>query len=243
VTPEDLSVHPEAVAAIIDHTLLKPDAVGEEIVLLCTEALESKFASVCLNPCWVALAADQLAGSIVRVCTVIGFPLGANTSRTKLTEAEIALSQGATELDMVINIGRLRSGEFHLVQTEIADIADVCHSRGALLKIILETCLLSDEEKRTACGLAAEANADFVKTSTGFSKSGATVEDIVLMRSAVGPKMGVKASGGIRTLDALLQMVRAGANRVGTSSGVSIIREIVRTTAQAYSAPIDVSAY
>ena len=243
MTPEDISADPKAVAAIIDHTLLKPDAMREDVALLCQEAREFSFASVCLNSCWVSLAESQLSGSAVRICTVVGFPLGANESLIKTIEADMALSQGATELDMVINIGWLRSGEFHPVQKEIAEMANMCHSRGAILKVILETCLLSDEEKTTACRLAAEADADYVKTSTGFSKSGATVEDVALMRSVVGSEMGVKASGGVRTLDALTRMVRAGANRIGTSSGVAIVREIVQASAHPNSMAPRVSAY
>jgi deoxyribose-phosphate aldolase len=217
---------PHAVASLIDHTLLKPEAAERDIVLLCKEAREFAFASVCINPYWVALAADQLSGSSVRVCTVVGFPLGANHSRTKLAEADIALSEGATELDMVQNIGALRSHALDAVQEDIAQIARLAHSRGALLKVILETCLLSEEEKITSCRLASEASADFVKTSTGFSAAGATVADVQLMRQYAGPSVGVKASGGVRTLDALRQMVGAGANRIGTSSGVAILREL-----------------
>ena len=230
-------------AAIIDHTLLKPEATREEIVSICSEARQFGFASVCLNPCWVGLAANELMNSPVRVCTVVGFPLGANDSRTKITEAELALSRGATELDMVLNIGALRSKEFHLVHKEIADLADICHARDAILKVILENCLLSDEEKTTACRLVSGAKADFVKTSTGFSKSGATVEDVVLMRSVVGRTLGVKASGGVRTLDALSRMVRAGANRIGTSSGVAILQEIVEAASPREATTRGVSLY
>ncbi|MBV9679224.1 MAG: deoxyribose-phosphate aldolase [Acidobacteriaceae bacterium] len=216
----------ETVAALIDHTLLKPDATQGDIVRLCAEARQWNFASVCLNPCWVRLAAEELWGAPVRVCTVIGFPLGANETRTKITEADAALAGGAKELDMVQNIGALRSRDDHRVYKEMAALADIAHASGAILKVILETSLLTEEEKERACRLAVDAKADFVKTSTGFSTAGATVQDVVLMRRAVGDQLGVKASGGIRTLTALQNMVGAGASRIGTSSGVSIIREL-----------------
>jgi deoxyribose-phosphate aldolase len=218
--------HPEAVASLIDHTLLKPEVARGDIVQLCEEARAFGFRSVCVNPYWLPVVSDILAGGAVNLCTVIGFPLGANDRRTKIAEAELALSQGAQELDMVQNIGALRSGDFGAVRDEIAAIADVAHRRGAIVKVILETCLLDDREKAMACTLAAEARADFVKTSTGFSTHGATVEDVKLMRQTVGPSMGVKASGGIRTLEALKQMVGAGANRIGTSSGVKMMGEL-----------------
>ncbi len=217
---------PKSVAALIDHTLLKPEAAQADVARLCEEARKFEFASVCVNPHWVRLACELLAGSTVRVCTVVGFPLGANEAQTKIAEADLALSRGAKELDMVQNVGALRSRDFHLVHKEIADLADIAHSFGAILKVILETCLLTQEQKIAASRLAADAQADFVKTSTGFSTGGATVEDVRLMRSTVGDKMGVKASGGVRTLDALRQMVLAGANRIGTSSGVNIVREL-----------------
>ncbi len=210
---------------MIDHTLLKPEATRQDVGRLCAEAREFNFATVCINPSWVPFAADALAGSTVRVCTVIGFPLGANESRTKIAEARYALSDGSQEIDMVQNIGALRSGDLELVRKEIAELAESAHSSGAILKVILETCLLTDEQKVTACRLAMEAGADFVKTSTGFSTSGATAEDVKLMRRTVGDRMGVKASGGIRTFPVLREMVAAGANRIGTSSGVNILRE------------------
>lgn len=235
-TPENIlnSTHADAlaVASLIDHTLLKPDAAERDIVTLCREAREFTFASVCLNPYWVRFAVDQLSGSAVRVCTVIGFPLGANETRTKRAEAELALSRGAMELDMVQNIGALRSGALPVVLEEITALANLAHARGALLKVILETGLLTEDEKVNSCVLAAEARADFVKTSTGFSSSGATVADVQLMRRTVGPALGVKASGGVRTLDALRQMVAAGATRIGTSSGVSILRELASGSLQ-----------
>ena len=222
----DNAQKPEAVASLIDHTLLKPEATQADIVRLCAEALEYKFASVCINPCWVSVAAEALDGSPVRVCTVIGFPLGANDPRTKCAEADLAMSRGAQEIDMVQNIGALRSGDYHLVYKEIGDIAEVAHSYGGFLKVILETCLLSEQEKINVCGFAKQSHADFVKTSTGFSTGCATVADVALMRRAVGEKMGVKASGGIRTLEQLRAMVAAGANRIGASAGVSIMREL-----------------
>ena len=217
---------PEAVASLIDHTLLHPKSVSSDVTRICEEAREYRFASVCINPYWVTQAVDSLCGSPVKVCTVIGFPLGASASRVKLAEAEAALEDGARELDMVLNIGALRSGQFAEVLEEIQAVAALAHSNNSILKVILETCLLDDEEKVKACQLAVEAGADFVKTSTGFSTAGATAADVALLRKAVGEKVGVKASGGIRTLDALREMVAAGANRIGTSSGVQIIGEL-----------------
>lgn len=214
------------VASLIDHTLLKPEATESDIGHLCTEAQQWGFASVCVNPCWVVSASNALRSSPVKVCTVIGFPLGANTTEIKLAEAGAALHQGALELDMVQNIGALRSEALDLVGQEIHELATLAHTHAALLKVILETCLLSQEQKITACRLAVEAGADFVKTSTGFSSVGATVADIELMRRTVGPAVGVKASGGVRTLAAFRQMVAAGATRIGTSSGVAIIGEL-----------------
>ncbi len=213
------------IASLIDHTLLKPEAKKADIAAVCGQAREHKFASVCVNPYWVSLVAAKLGGSGVKTCTVVGFPLGANEAEIKVAEARMALSQGATELDMVINIGALLSGELDVVEKEITDLADVAHGSGAILKVILETCLLSDEEKVAACKIAVQARADFVKTSTGFSASGATEADVALMRRTVGAGMGVKASGGVRSLEALVRMVHAGANRIGTSSGVQILGE------------------
>lgn len=219
----------ESIASLIDHTLLKPEATAADIARLCDEAQRHGFASACINPGWVSFAHERLADSPVRVCTVIGFPLGANCRETKLAEARLALAQGAVELDMVQNIGALRSGDLKLVQDEIAALAAVVHAEGAILKVILETCLLTDEQKTTACLLAVEATADFVKTSTGFSVGGATEADIRLMRGAVGPSLGVKASGGIRTLELVRRMVLAGATRIGTSAGLQILREFTET--------------
>ncbi|MGI9073837.1 MAG: deoxyribose-phosphate aldolase [Bryobacteraceae bacterium] len=218
--------NPKAVALVIDHTLLKPDATRADVARLCEEARQFGFMSVCVNPYWVRFAAELLADSSVEVGTVIGFPLGANDAPIKLAEAQRALSDGAEQLDIVQNIGALRSHQLDVVGKEIADAAALAHSKGAILKVILETSVLNDDEKITACNLAAEANADFVKTSTGFSPAGATLEDVKLMRQTVGTSMGVKASGGIRTLEVLRLMVSAGANRIGTSYGVSIVREI-----------------
>lgn len=225
MTVEDHLANAKSIAQLIDHTLLKPEATGEDIVRLCHEAAENLFCSVCVNPHWVSLAQKELAHSSVRVCTVIGFPLGANRTAIKTAEAHLALAEGATEIDMVQNVGDLRSGNFAAVQNEIAELAGIAHANKAILKVILETCLLNEDQKRTACRLALGAKADFVKTSTGFSTSGATEDDIRLMRAAVGSNAGVKASGGIRSLDAVRRMVIAGASRIGTSSGVQILKE------------------
>ncbi len=213
------------IAALIDHTLLKPEATREEIVKICREARQYSFASVCVNPYWAPVAAAELAGSPVKVCTVVGFPLGAATAAIKAAEAEAAVKVGAHEVDMVLNIGALRSGDFDAVKLDIQTVAEACHRGGAILKVILETALLDDNQKVIACSLAKLAGADFVKTSTGFSKSGATAHDVALMRAAVGPGMGVKASGGIRTLKDLRVMHAAGASRIGASASVKIVQE------------------
>ncbi len=218
--------NPQAIAELIDHTLLKPEATRDDVLRTCAEAREFGFVSVCIHPCWVKIAAAELANSKVRVGTVVGFPLGANASPVKVAEANLALAEGAREIDMVQNIGALRSGDLDFVRQEIANLAKLAHDHGAILKVILETCLLTDEQKITSCGLATEAGADFVKTSTGFAASGATIEDVRLMRRTVGESLGVKASGGVRTLDAVRAMVAAGANRIGTSSGLSILAEL-----------------
>ena len=213
---------PGDVAKFIDHTLLKPDATQRQVETLCAEAREHRFKSVCVNPTWVSFAADRLAGSGVATCTVIGFPLGANHPEVKADEARRAQDEGATELDMVVNVGKLKSGLHDEVE---ADIAAVCGARrpGSLVKVILETCLLTDEEKRVGCRLSRRAGADFVKTSTGFSTGGATVGDIALMRAEVGSSMGVKASGGVGDYDKMVEMVQAGATRIGASAGIKIV--------------------
>jgi deoxyribose-phosphate aldolase len=211
-----------AMAAMIDHTLLRPDATATEIDTLCAEALRYRFASVCVNPYWVARAASALHASPVKVCTVIGFPLGATTTDAKAAETEAAIRCGAREVDMVINVGALKSGDAERVRQDIAAVVARARPAGVLVKAILETALLTDEEKRTACALAKAAGADFVKTSTGFAKHGATVHDVALMREAVGPSMGVKASGGIRNREDALAMASAGATRIGASASVKI---------------------
>ena len=206
----------------IDHTLLKPAAKKDEIIKLCNEAKDYHFASVCVNPTYVPLASKLLKGSDVKVCTVIGFPLGANLLATKISETKQALVEGADEIDMVINIGRLKDKDDEYVEKEIAELKHVCKKN--ILKVIIETCLLTDEEKVRACTLAKKAGADFVKTSTGFSTGGATVDDIKLMRKTVGKEMGVKASGGVRTKEDALKMIEAGATRIGASSSLEIIK-------------------
>lgn len=213
------------IASLIDHTLLKPEATPEQIAQLCSEAREYRFASVCVNPVYVKLAWDLLKGSPVKVCTVVGFPLGATPSEVKAFEAQRAIRDGASEIDMVIHVGSLKAGADDLVEEDIATVVEACHAGGAICKVILETCFLTEEEKVRGCLLARRAGADFVKTSTGFGPGGATVEDVALMRRTVGPDMGVKAAGGIRTLEALRQMVAAGANRIGASASVKIMQE------------------
>lgn len=213
-------------AKYIDHTLLKPEATRAEIRKLCEEALEFGFASVCVNPCWVSLCAEILRGSEVDVCTVVGFPLGANKTETKMFEAEKALDDGANELDMVINIGALCSGMLDYVFNDIRGVVEVAKKRDGVVKVIIETALLTDEQKVQASFIAKIAGADFVKTSTGFSKGGATVSDVQLIRKVVGPEMGVKASGGIRDLPTLVQMLESGATRIGASASVKIMKEL-----------------
>ncbi|HOL17072.1 MAG TPA: deoxyribose-phosphate aldolase [Bacillota bacterium] len=213
----------EKLSAYIDHTNLKPEATTEDILKLCAEAARYEFAAVCVNPCHVQTAVKALQGTPVKVCTVIGFPLGATTTAVKAFEAGEAVAAGAAEVDMVINIGALKGGDEAYVQADIAAVVEA--ARGRTVKVILETALLTAEEKVLACRLARRAGAHFVKTSTGFGPGGATVEDIMLMREAVGPDLGVKASGGVRTRQAALQMINAGATRIGTSSGVAIISD------------------
>jgi deoxyribose-phosphate aldolase len=215
-----------SVAKLIDHTLLKPEGTREQVKKLCAEAVEYGFCSVMVNPANVALAASIVRGTPVVVGTVIGFPLGATTTATKLFESEDAVRVGAQELDMVINVGALKSGDRTLVGTEIQSLARVAHENGAILKVIIETALLSTDEKILACQLSADAGADFVKTSTGFSTAGATADDVALMRGVVGNNMGVKAAGGIRTLADLVAMVEAGANRIGASASVAMVKEM-----------------
>ncbi|GAP15744.1 deoxyribose-phosphate aldolase [Longilinea arvoryzae] len=217
--PHDLNL-----AGLIDHTLLKPDATPDQIAQLCFEARKYGFASVCVNPTWVPLCAQLLQGSQAKVCTVIGFPLGATASAVKVFETQNAIDHGATEIDMVLNIGALKARDLDLVAKDIRGVVNAAHSRGPIVKVILETVLLTDEEKTIACLIAKEAGADFVKTSTGFSSGGATVHDVALMRRVVGPEMGVKASGGVRTFEDAEKMVQAGATRIGASAGVKIIQ-------------------
>ena len=208
-------------ANIIDHTLLKADATNEEIVKLCAEAKEYNFASVCVNPSMVKLASEELKDCDVDVCTVIGFPLGATTSEVKAFETRNTIENGATEVDMVINIGKLKDRDLEYVKNDIQAVVDAAKGK-ALVKVIIETCLLTDEEKEIACKLSKEAGADFVKTSTGFSTGGATAHDIALMRKTVGDKMGVKASGGVRTKEDAMTMVENGATRIGASASIAI---------------------
>jgi deoxyribose-phosphate aldolase len=217
-----------AIAALIDHTLLRPDATASDIRKLCQEARQYSFASVCVNPYWVSLAAAELEGSPVKVCTVVGFPLGANATAIKVAETEAALLAGALEIDMVLNIGELRGENYEAVRRDIEAVVLAAHEGGAIVKVILETALLDDRQTATACTLAKLAGAEFVKTSTGFSTNGATAHDVALMRQTVGPEMGVKASGGIRGLDDLRKMVSAGATRIGSSSGVKILEATTR---------------
>ncbi len=223
---------PKSLAGLIDHTILKPDATTAQVESYCEQALRHGFRSVCVNPVQVRTVATRLAGSAVRTCSVIGFPLGTSTSRIKTAEAAAAVADGAAEIDMVIDIGALKDGRNEQVGADIAAVREAC--RGAVLKVIIETCLLNDDEKRTACRLAKAAGAGFVKTSTGFSTSGATLADVALMRAEVGPEMGVKASGGIRTLEVARAMVEAGATRLGTSAGIAIISEAPAGDASGY---------
>jgi deoxyribose-phosphate aldolase len=212
-----------AIAALIDHTILKPEATRTDVVKICREARQYAFASVCVNPYWVPLVKAELSGSPVKVCTVVGFPLGATTTESKVAETAGALRAGAQEIDMVINVGALRSGDTDAVKNDIQSVVRVAHEAGAIVKVILETALLDDTQKTVACHISKAAGADFVKTSTGFSTSGATAHDIALMRAAVGPHLGVKASGGIRTLQDVQAMTAAGATRIGASASVKIV--------------------
>jgi deoxyribose-phosphate aldolase len=230
MNPSDLAEllerEPQKAAEIIDHTLLKPDATTQQINQLCTEAREYGFASVCINPIHVSKAVDLLSDSPVKVGTVVGFPLGAVSFEDKIREAQKAIDDGATEVDMVINIGAVKEGDDSLVEKEIAGVVSTSHKRGVLCKVIIEAGLLEDDEKVRVSLLAKKAGADYVKTSTGFTAGGATIEDVKLMRETVGPHMGVKAAGGIRDYSRLIDMVSAGANRIGTSASVFIMQEI-----------------
>ncbi|WP_335873014.1 deoxyribose-phosphate aldolase [Bacillus sp. 2205SS5-2] len=218
-----------SIGSMIDHTALKANTTKEEIIILAKEAMEHSFASVCVNPTWVETAAEILKDTPkVKVCTVIGFPLGASTTEVKAFETKNAIENGATEVDMVINIGALKDGNNELVEADIRAVVEAAKGK-ALTKVIIETSLLTNEEKERACKLAVSAGTDFVKTSTGFSTGGATVEDIVLMRNVVGPELGVKASGGVRSREDALAMIEAGATRIGASSGVSIVNGEVST--------------
>jgi deoxyribose-phosphate aldolase len=215
----------ESLAPTIDHTLLKPDATQDQIAQLCFEARKHGFASVCVNPAQVKLCADLLKDSGIPVCTVVGFPLGATSTDVKVFEAQQAIREGASELDMVINVGALKSRDYELVERDIASLARACHAGNAILKVIIEAALLTDEEKVAACQLAKVAGADFVKTSTGFGPGGATAEDVALMRRVVGTSMGVKAAGGIRSHADAQKMIAAGASRIGASASVKILQE------------------
>jgi deoxyribose-phosphate aldolase len=222
---------PEDIARFIDHTLLRADATFDQIATLCDEARQFGFASVCVHPCYVSRCAELLRGCAVKVCTVIGFPLGANATETKAFEAGRAIRDGATEIDMVINVGALKSGQDDLVENDVRAVVEAAKLGGAICKVILETALLNDDEKVRACHAARRAGADFVKTSTGFGPGGATPEDVALMSRAVsGTRMGVKASGGIRNLQDAQRMIRAGATRLGASAGVRIVTEAQGTT-------------
>lgn len=216
---------PDVVSSMIDHTLLKPDASRADIEKLCREAAEFHFATVCVNPAWVAVAARLLQGKGVGVCSVVGFPLGATTADVKHYETRRAIFDGANEIDMVINIGALKSGDLRTVERDIESVVEPCRQCGVISKVIIEAALLTDEEKITACTLSKAAGADFVKTSTGFASGGATAADVALMRRVVGAEMGVKAAGGVRDLEGLKAMVAAGATRVGASAGVKIVQE------------------
>ena len=227
-----MSLSPAQIAAFIDHTLLKPDALLKQIEQLCAEAREHKFFSVCVNGSWVATAYQLLEDSNVKVAGVVGFPLGAMAADAKRFEAEAAIDDGAHEIDMVLNIARLKAGDDKYVLREIIDVVEAADER--IVKVILETCLLTDEEKIRACKLVVESGAHFVKTSTGFSTAGATVANIKLMRATVGPAFGVKASGGIRDAQTALAMIAAGANRLGTSAGVTIVNGLAASETSSY---------
>lgn len=220
---EPASLSDEAVAALIDHTQLKPQASRAQIETLCSEAVQFQFASVCVNSAYTSMCADLLGKANVPVCTVVGFPLGASLTEIKVAEAVASINKGAKEIDMVIHIGALLDHAYGDVLKDIKDVADAVHARGAILKVIIETALLSDEDKVAACVIAVQAKADFVKTSTGFSGGGATIHDVALMRAVVGDQLGVKASGGVRSYADACHIVAAGASRIGASAGVAIV--------------------
>jgi deoxyribose-phosphate aldolase len=231
------TAYPREIARAIDHTLLKPDATRGQIETLCAEAREHGFATVCVNPTWVPLCAALLRGSDTGVCTVVGFPLGATFPEVKALEAARAVEAGAAEIDMVLNVGALRSGLHRLVHDDVAAVVEASHARRAIVKVILETALLTDDEKVKGAVLAQTAGADFVKTSTGFGPGGATVADVALLRRVVGPGMGVKAAGGVRDLRSAQEMIQAGADRIGASVGVKIVRESRGETGSAPAPP------
>ena len=216
-----------SIARLIDHTLLKPEATASDIRKVCEEARHYEFASVCVNPYWAPIVARELQGSPVKVCVVVGFPLGASATAIKLAETKQAIQDGAREIDMVLNVGELRGGNTEAVRDDIRAVVEAAHAGKAIVKVILETALLNETQKIAGCTLSKDAGAEFVKTSTGFSTAGATVEDIALMRRIVGPGLGVKASGGVRTLEDLKKMVAAGATRVGASASVKIVEATV----------------
>ncbi|QWT17402.1 deoxyribose-phosphate aldolase [Collinsella sp. zg1085] len=224
-----MNISPSELAAYMDHTLLKPEATAAQIDAVIDEARSLGCASVCVNGTWVNRVATGLSGSTTKTCAVIGFPLGAGTTAAKVAETHDALEHGAQEIDMVINLGALKAGDTELVRTDIAAVASACHEHNALLKVIIECCLLTDEEKRLACQLSEEAQADFVKTSTGFSTGGATVADVALMKECVGDRLGIKAAGGIRTCASACAMIEAGATRLGVSAAPAILSELTLT--------------
>jgi deoxyribose-phosphate aldolase len=230
------ALYPREIARHIDHTLLKAEATREQIEALCAEAAEHGFATVCVNPCWVQLCSTLLRGMETRVCTVVGFPLGATLPEVKAVEASRVVADGACEVDMVINIGALKSGDYRLVERDITAVVQASRPGGAIVKVIIEAALLTDDEKVKACVLSKVAGADFVKTSTGFGPGGATVADVSLMRRVVGPEMGVKAAGGVRDLKSAQAMLDAGADRIGASVGVKIVQESQGGAAPAASA-------
>lgn len=220
-------INKEELASYVDHTGLKPDLITDDIEELCNEAVKYSFASVCINPCYVSIAKEFLKDSKVKVCTVIGFPLGTTTTEVKVLEASQAIKNGAAEIDMVLNIGALKEEKFDYVEKDIKAVCESCKGK-ALVKVIIETCLLNNDQIIKACELAVSASADYVKTSTGFSLSGAKESDVVLMKETVGKSIGVKASGGIKDLNTMIKMIKAGATRIGTSSSVSIMKEKIK---------------